>query len=182
MFLSTLQTVGILVGIIYYITIMRNQQRTRELSLRAQELTLKAQEQASETRQAQLFMNIYNQSFTSRQFLDALQRVINLQWKDFDEYLALFDYTNPETRENRLAMMTLTGFFEGVGVLVKEGLLDIRMVALLMTGPVKSYWEKIVPIVEKYRERDNYPRMVSETEYLYNELMKYISENPEFKV
>ncbi len=50
--LQILQTAGILVGIIYYITIMRNTQKTRELSLRAQELTLKAQEQAKETRQA----------------------------------------------------------------------------------------------------------------------------------
>jgi hypothetical protein len=40
--LQILQTVGILVGIVYYITIMRNSQRTRELSLQAQELDLKA--------------------------------------------------------------------------------------------------------------------------------------------
>ena len=34
MFLSTLQTVGILVGIVYYITIIRNAQRTREVTKR----------------------------------------------------------------------------------------------------------------------------------------------------
>jgi hypothetical protein len=56
--LQIVQTVGILVGIVYYITIMRSQQRTRELALESQELTRKAQEQTLETRQTQLFMQI----------------------------------------------------------------------------------------------------------------------------
>jgi CRISPR/Cas system-associated endonuclease Cas1 len=173
--LQIFQTVGILVGIVYYITSMRNTQKTRELSLKTQEHTL-------ETRQSQLFMNIYNQSFTNPQFFEAHHRVRNLHWEDLDEYLVLFDYMNPETRDNRLAMSVLIGFYEGVGVLVKENLLDIRMVALLMTGPVKEFWEKIAPVIEDEREHSNYPRYVSETEYLYNELMKYISEHPEFKI
>ncbi len=178
----TLQTIGILltgltvsIAAIYYTLTLRYTRRN-------QELTLKAQEQALETRQAQLFMNVYNQSFTNRQFLDSLNRVLNLHWEDLDEYLELFDYTNPKTRENRLAMGTLVGFFEGVGVLVKEDLLDIRLVALLMTGQVKAFWEKTESIVEENRERFNYPRWVSETEYLYKELMKYISEHPDIEI
>jgi hypothetical protein len=50
-----LQTVGILVGVFYYIMTIKANQRN-------QELTLKAQEQALETRQTQIFMQIYNQS------------------------------------------------------------------------------------------------------------------------
>ena len=74
MVLSTLQTIALIVGIFYYLTIMRNQQKTRELSLQAQELTLesqeltrKAQEQAVETRQAALFMSIY-ETFRTPEF------------------------------------------------------------------------------------------------------------------
>jgi hypothetical protein len=51
-----LQTVGILVGVFYYISTIRTNQRNQEISLRNQELTLKAQEHAAETRQAQLYM------------------------------------------------------------------------------------------------------------------------------
>ena len=54
MVMSTIQTVSLVVGIIYYITIMRSQQRTREFALNAQE-------QALETRQTQIFMQIYQQ-------------------------------------------------------------------------------------------------------------------------
>ena len=46
MVLSTLQTAGILVGIAYYIMTIRNQQKNQDMQL--------------ETRQAQLFMQIYN--------------------------------------------------------------------------------------------------------------------------
>ena len=54
-----LQTVGILVGVFYYIMTIRTNQRNQEISLKNQQLTLqsqeltrKAQEQALETRQA----------------------------------------------------------------------------------------------------------------------------------
>ena len=56
MVLSTIQTIALVVGIVYYLTIMRNAQKTRELTLQSQELTRKAQEQSLETREAQLFM------------------------------------------------------------------------------------------------------------------------------
>ena len=45
MVLSTLQTAGILVGIIYYLTIMRNSQKNQQMQL--------------ETRQSQLFMQLF---------------------------------------------------------------------------------------------------------------------------
>jgi hypothetical protein len=167
---------GLSIGIaaIYYALTIRNTQRN-------QELTLEAQKQALETRQAQLFMNVYNQSFNNPQFLDAMNEFRSIQWNSFDEYLTLFDRTNPKTMDNLLALQILIGFFEGVGVLVKENLLDIRLFALLMTGQTKDFWEKLEPMVEEGREYFNYPRFVSETEYLYNELMKYIEEHPELK-
>ena len=44
MVLSTIQTASLVVGIVYYITIMRNTQRTRELTLKAQEETERARQ------------------------------------------------------------------------------------------------------------------------------------------
>lgn len=49
---------GLTASILYYSSILRNANKTRELQLKAQELQLKAQEHAIETRQAQLFMQI----------------------------------------------------------------------------------------------------------------------------
>jgi hypothetical protein len=178
--LQIVQTLGILVGIVYYITIMRNTQKTRELTLQSQEQALEAQKQALETRQAQLFMNLYQRS-SNPSFDDAQHRIIDLKWKDWDEYQALFDYTNPETRDNHLAMSSIMNFYEGVGVLVLENLVDIRLIYLLMGSSIKGFWEKVEPIVEEARESWYYPKFVINIEYLYNELMKYIEEHPEFE-
>ena len=93
MVLSTLQTAGILVGIVYYISIMRNQQRTRDLTLKAQEQTLR-------TRESQLFMNIYNQSMANPEFLHA-GRIVHAkvpQIKSLDDWLRAYDFINPNQK------------------------------------------------------------------------------------
>jgi hypothetical protein len=166
MVLSTLQTAGLLVGIFYYVMTLRNQRKNQELAL--------------ETRQAQLFMNIYDRRVNNPEF-DALQHKIGaLRWKDWDEYQALFDYTNPETRDNHLAMSTIMYFYEGVGVLVKLNLVDIRLIAQLMGGGVLGFWEKVESIAEEAREHWYGPGFLVETEYLYHEMIKYKEEHPEF--
>ena len=77
MLLSTIQTIALIVGIIYYLTIMRNAQKTREL-------TLKSQEHATETRQAQLFMQIYDK-WSSTEYTEAWHLINNADFKTYDE-------------------------------------------------------------------------------------------------
>jgi hypothetical protein len=185
-----LQTLGILVGVFYYIMTIRTNQRNQEISLRNQELTLqsqeltrKAQEQAVETRQAQLFMNIYNQSFANQEWLNAYNKVMTTPWETFEDYRKFVDFLTPDSSDKEYleAQSFVTSFYEGLGVFVKEGLVDIRMIALTMTWMTKSLWERLAPVVYESRKRYNYPRMLSEFEYLYDELMKYIEEHPELK-
>ena len=73
-------------------------------------------------------------------------------------------------------------FYEGLGVLVKESYVSIRLVALLITGLTRSWWEGIYkPWIEDGRVKMKFRRWMSEAEYLYDELMKYIEEHPELK-
>lgn len=95
--------------------------------------------------------------------------------------MEIINYDNPETRENAIALSTLIGYYEGVGTLVKENMLSIRWVALLFGGWTRMFWEKIKPVAEEVRVYNDVPRTWSETEYLYNELMKYMKEHPELK-
>ena len=150
--LQIVQTVALIVGIVYYISIMRNQQKTRELTLESQELTRKAQEHAVETRQAQLAMQVVNQwiqpsMFESRAFYTSLQV------KDLEHFLEIWE--KPET--NKL-VRTWGGYCEGMGVLVRQGYLDIKIIAHLMGGVVKSDWERIGHIIPEWRERWGIPR------------------------
>jgi hypothetical protein len=166
--LQLIQTFALLVAIVYYITIMRNQQKTRELSLQAQE-------HATETRQAQLFMQIYDK-WSNPEFTEAFTLINQAEFESVDEINELYDI-----EEYRRAWGRVVGFYEGVGVLVKEGLVDIRLVALLMTGTTTMFWKKMEPFIEEIR-RIAYPRAYSETEYLYNALMDYVREHPEIEI
>ena len=179
MVLSTLQTVGILVGIVYYISIMRNQQKTRELSLESQELTRKAQEQTLRTRESQLFMNIYNQSYMNPVFMKAI-KVVNQKKQEINS-IEDFERARAENPEFADAFSNVIYFFEGLGTFVKEGLIDIRLIALSMAGMTQDMWSIIAPFVHERRERSGYKRWVSEWEYLVNELNRYIKENPTYQ-
>jgi hypothetical protein len=175
--LQLIQTAALLVAIVYYITIMRNQQKTRELSLQAQELTLKAQEQALETRQAQLFMQQYNR-WQELDWQGYAHLVIGKKLSGYEEFV--------EKRDNdplfRKMIGELGGFYEGLGVIVKEGYLSIHLVALMWAGVTRAFWENIAePIIDDMREQTGFPRGWSETEYVCRELMKYTDEHPELK-
>ena len=177
MVLTTIQTVSLVVGVIYYITIMRNSQRTRELTLESQELARKAQEHALETRQAQMFMQIYSESHNDPSFIDAMMIVNELEIHTYEEFQKARNDENVRRALSRVGM-----FYEGLGVLVKEGYVSIRLVALLITGLTRQWWERIYKSwIEDGREKHNFTRWMSEAEYLYDELMKYIEENPELK-
>ena len=87
-----------------------------------------------------------------------------------------------ETDELFLTTMRACGsFYEGIGVIVKEGLLNVRWVALMWGGPTTKYWRLMEPIMEDLREHHEYPRMQIETEYVCREVIKYMEEHPELK-
>jgi hypothetical protein len=176
MMLSTLQTAGLLVGIVYYITIMRNAQRSRDL-------TLKAQEQTHRTRESQLFMNIYNQSFANPEFIKSVKIIHQKipEIKNADDFTRAYDYMNPnpEDPDFQDAWNYVSSVLEGIGVFVKEGLVDIRLIALTMMGMTQYTWSVVSPFVDELRASYGSIRWISEWEYLVNELEKYAIEHPE---
>jgi hypothetical protein len=162
---------GVIGGFTYYILTVRNAQRTREL-------TLRAQEQAVETRQAQLLMQVYNR-FDSPEKIRAFQEVFHWEFSDSEEYFEkYYRDSNPEAHNSATTLIT---FFEGVGTLVKMGDLPLDRVYTLMGGLTINLWGKFEPIKEQLREQLKFPRWASETEYLYHELIRYEAEHPELK-
>jgi hypothetical protein len=58
--------------------------------------------------------------------------------------------------------------------------LSIRLVALLICGQTRVFWERFMPIIADARKAFGFSRFLSESEYLYVELMKYLEGHPEF--
>jgi hypothetical protein len=159
---------GLTASIIYYANILNNANKTRELQL-------KTQQQAEETRQAQLFMQLYNRLMSDLDGLEA-DTVVMTPISNFAE-LKHKQETDPNFKQ---IFIKLIQFFEVVGVLVKLGYINIDIIALTWTSITQSFWENVVgPTIEEQREYYNYDGIWAETEYLYNELMKYRKEHPD---
>ena len=177
MILSTLQTAGLLVGIFYYIMVLRNQQKNQEISLRNQELTLKSQAQATETRQAQLFMQLFDRwsdPYFAKVYGDYRYKVCAKLNNDPDDISriaveSLFESYNPEIW---MPIQTLAQYFEGISILVQKKLLDIDTVERLLSGRLLWYWECTETFIRHVREKINDPIMYQDLEILANEMKK----------
>ena len=121
-----------------------------------------------------MFLNIYDKTM-SKDFSNAWMKVHVTPWKTYEDWNTLYK-NDPDFME---AENVNQFFFEGLGTLVKEGLLPIRMVALLMCGMTRYHWERHAPIVDEGRRAIGHRRWFSEEEYLYGELIRYLGEHPE---
>ncbi len=162
MVLSTLQTVGLLVGISYYILTLRNAQHTREL-------TQKAQEHAVETRQLQLFMQLYEKTIAKENWTAYLEILNEWSWKDFN------DFWNKYGEDNNLEawrkLTTTCAPFEQIGLLVRDGMIEPKRVWDFYGFFLTNLWEKILPVVDGYREKIDNERFLEWFEDLYYDMI-----------
>ena len=152
--------IGLTASILYYTITLGNANKTQKLAL--------------ENRQAQLFMQLWSKAST-KEGIESSRILSEANWTSYEEWLEKYK-KDPEYDKALSGMVT---YMEGLGVFVKEDLVDIKLMALLMAGGMRMSWEKHRDIIYEERKRLNYPRYASEWEYFYNELMKYMEEHPE---
>ena len=158
--LQIFQTVGIFVGFIYYIMTLRNTRKNQQLQL--------------ETRQAQLFMSLYN-SFSETEYNEKLNEFLTSEW---DTWKDLNDNSGPTVDPKAYSrMMSLLHYFEGIGVLVQRKQIDPDLVADLMSNTTLQVWKKFKPILEEVREVFKSPSSFEGFEYLAEQMMKHRPEN-----
>jgi hypothetical protein len=150
MVLSTLQTVGILVGIVYYITIMRNAQKARKI---------------------ELVSRIYEIERSVESGIIGIE-LLEMEWTDFDDFLAKYDSSvNPENFAKRFHWWT---YYQEVGFMLHEGIVDVDTVYMLLGGRnSRTMWEKFKPIILEFRERYEDPDFFKYFEYYADEITKY---------
>jgi hypothetical protein len=151
---------GVLVAAIYYVLNMRATQRNMKMNL--------------ETRQAQLLMSILNR-WTETEYNKKWQTTLwNINWTDYDDKMKKYPWGSPEFIDEG----TLWNYFESIGILLEEGLIDANMLSKLIAPDLIQFWEKFSPFLFEMRKRRGFPQLYSKTEYLYNEMKKL---RPEWK-
>jgi hypothetical protein len=168
--LSLIQATGIVVGVVYYVLNIQNNRRNQEIAVKNQEFALKSQEQTLETRQAQLFMQVLHR-FYEPDFFEKYTQVLYWKWADYDDFIQKYGWkNNPQAWYSE---GSIAAYFEGIGLLMNLGLLDVKLVHGLLFRHVKLFWEKIMPVSLEMRKRLKIPHVDQWVEYLYSELMKY---------
>jgi hypothetical protein len=129
--------------------------------------------QELETRQAALFMQVYDRWNTRDiQMAYGNTRFLLLpQIKDFEDYQRLV--LNERAKGNLEPWFhgqILITYFEGLAMLVKRGLIDSEMVEDLFANRINWYWEAFKDIAEMRRSQLRDPKMYDSVEYLYQAL------------
>lgn len=144
--------IGIIASILYYASVLRNQNRTR---------------------QAQLFMNIY-ETYRSPEFRRQVNDIRSQEWTDFDDWWSKYGQdTNPDAWAS---WMSVAAYFDGVGVLLKKNLIDIDLVDELLSNTVFGTYRRMEKPLKEWRKRVDRSMSTHEIlegfDYLQSELMK----------
>ena len=99
-----------------------------------------------------------------------LELLVEWTWTDYDDFMEKYGQrTNPKAYSK---FVTMGNYFEGVGMLVGRGLINVEMVNDLMWSPITEFWEKFSPVFIEMRNRSSLPENGTNTEYLYNQIKK----------
>ena len=149
MVLSTLQTVGLLVGIYYYIMTLNNTRQNRRITLTTTVL----------------------QPFMTEEGQIKIRELIAMEWSSLDDFKSKYDHlVNPENAAKRLALWNRC---ETIGILYRDGLLDLKILYGGSRGQISMIWFKFKPVIEMYRETDMDARAYEDFEYLAERLLEY---------
>ena len=148
-------------AVIYHIMTLRNTRKNQQMQL--------------ETRQAQLFMQLFNRwsdpSFAKiyGEYRYKTCAKANNDPKEICKIAvqALFESFDPDIW---IPIQTLAQYFEGISILVQKGLIDVDMVERLLSGRIVWYWDSTEPFIKYVRERIDDPTMYREIEILADEM------------
>ncbi len=164
--LTYLTLISVPVGVFYHIMTLRNTRRNQQLTL--------------ETRQTQLFIDIYK-TWASKEFQRDLDVMLYIwEYDDFDDFMR--KYGEEADIDAHSIWDQNSMWLEGIGVLVRRGLIDPRLILGLQSfsGTMLLTWKKFAPFILGFRERFSLQEYMQDFEYLNDVIKKmYEREHPE---
>jgi hypothetical protein len=143
-----LQTIGILVGVSYYVVSLRNQDRAR---------------------QVQTF-NIIMNRFADAD-IDMMNEVMSYEWDDYNDFEEKYG-GNVNIKKSNMRY-TCWHYWDSVGYLLKKGLVDRDVIYLVnSTGGAHWMWNKFESVIKEIRVRYNMPHLGANWEYMVEEHYK----------
>ena len=126
-----------------------------------------------ETRQAQLLMGVF-QSLVTPEMMEANLKLQGIEGKSAEDWDRIL-----KDKEKYRAYTLWAAYYQGLGTLVKAGLIDVGLPAQLWGGNVLWFYERYESMMLDCREKLNWPGWGSEIEFLYKSIIEYGVRHPE---
>jgi hypothetical protein len=114
----------------------------------------------NKTRKTEIIMKIYER-FGSKEIVEAMNKVGASKFESFEDYSKKYGITD---------ITEIAVLFDGIGVLLEQNLIDIKMVDQLFGTTIYLLWNKIEPVIEAMRKGLNEPAFFAHFESLINQL------------
>jgi hypothetical protein len=125
-------------------------------------------------RQAQLLTSIYK-DFAGEWIINNYFETLSYQFKDYQDFNS--KYSSVANRDAFVKICSILNFFDEVGVLLKQGLIDESLVFDMMGGSVMYQWYKYRVVVEgMVAEGWNNPSFWSGLRYIAGRMEKLMAE------
>jgi len=145
---------SVVAGVTYYALQLRHQARARQDMVKA--------------RQADLLMRLHS-AFSTKEMVEAALKYMSSEYKDYDDFVEKYGLPFAEGQVQTVFFM-IGMFFEGIGILLKNKLVQLDLVTDLFA--VEMLWLKMKPLAEGLRKQTNNPHFGEWFEYIYNEMQK----------
>ncbi len=140
-------SLSVVAGVVYYAIQIRHQSKTRQMDL---------------------LMRLYL-TWGSEDMKKALQGVFALEFGDYEDFIKKYGLAS----QAWVDVDKVGWFMNGVGFLVHEGFVNIRLVlGLFHAQGWIMMWEKLKPVIEGVRKKFGFPESYVWFEYLYYEVKK----------
>jgi hypothetical protein len=158
------QTIGVasaaiaaVIGVRSYVNSNKRAQDTREREL--------------ETRQAQLFVQLFSH-YNTREFLEDYLEVISTEYSSLEEWYKKYFFRDDWKRSIFPSWIRVGRYFDGAGILVKKKLIDVDLANELLRELVIQSWEAMKLWVVENRKGTKNEAVWRNFEYLYDEVKK----------
>jgi hypothetical protein len=142
----TLAALSFLVAASYYVLNLREIRRNRQITLTTTLL----------------------QPFMSDEGYIKIMDLLAMQWDSLEEFMNKYDSrVNPENAASR---MSLWNACETLGMLYRDGFLDLKTIISASGGIINSLWVKFGPVIESYRGNDYATNSYENFEYLASQI------------
>jgi hypothetical protein len=156
----SIAALSVVLGVVYYMINLRETTRSRRITL----------------------TNTLMQSFISEEGSKHFIDLMNMEWKDFDDFYRKYDSSvNPS---NFAMRNTVWNICDILGYQYMSGLLDLGTLWTVCNAAVPTAWEKFGPIIEENKRRGGlYSHIYEHFEYLAYELSKIMANtDPSYKM